>query len=87
MVFGLYAGDGYSVSNHKVGIILNKDHKDKIKKLVDIVFNVFGLKANVHIRKDANAVNVIIYNAKLANYMKKWFDMKKINNFHRGYLV
>ena len=79
--FGLYAGDGYSVSNHKIGIILNKDHKDKIKKLVDIISNVFGLKANVHIRTDANAVNVIIYNAKLANYMKKWFDMKKNKQF------
>jgi hypothetical protein len=81
--FGLYAGDGYSIKNHKIKIIQNSDDTDKIDRAVLAIKNNFGLTAHVYKRKEANAVDIVVYNAQLANFMKKWFDMKKNKTISR----
>lgn len=80
-LFGLYTGDGCSVKNHKISIIFNKDDKDQVTRAVKVIKDNFGLTAYIYDRPDAHATNVVAYNATLANFMKKWFNMKDNKQF------
>lgn len=79
-LFGLYVGDGTAASNHKIRITQNIKDVEKIEKVVRIFKNIFGLNASIIRRKNANAVDICVYNRDLANFMLKWFGKQKNKN-------
>jgi intein/homing endonuclease len=86
-LFGLYAGDGCADANHKIRITQNINDYKKISRAKTIFKDIFGLDASIIQRKKANAVDIVVYNASLANFMLKWFDKQKNKNFPAWLLI